>query len=146
MAEKNLYQELKDVLEDFKTFLDENVPTIKPAILALASLIPEIVDLIDLLIDLMGDIKTEIENLDISDIPALSEVSEFTEKISNFLDTSVDLLPDDASGTVEDIRSAISVVGGLPSLDEVKQDILDLIGSISTSGTILFHLNSLKPS
>jgi hypothetical protein len=140
MAGENLYQELKDVLQDFKTFLDDNVPTIKPAILALASLIPEIVDLIDLLIDLMGDIKTEIENLDVSDIPALSQVSEFTEKISNFLDASADLLPDDADGTVEDIRSAISVVGGLPSLDEVKQDILDLIGDIVT------HLNSLKPA
>lgn len=140
MAEDNLYQELKNVLEDFKTFLDDNVSTIKPAIQALASLIPQVVDVIDLLINLMNQIKAEIENLDVSAIPGLSEVSQFTSQITNFLDASADLLPSDTQGTVEDIRSVINVVGGLPSLDEVKQDILDLIDAIVT------HLNSLKPA
>ncbi len=136
----NLYQELKDVLEDFKEFLDENVPVIKPAIQALAELISGIVDVINLLVELMNQIKTEIENLDVSAIPGLSEVSQFTQQITNFLDTSADLLPDEASGTVDSIRSALNVVGGLPSLDEVKQDILDLISAI------VGHLNSLKPA
>jgi ABC-type transporter Mla subunit MlaD len=140
MADSNIYEELKDALEDFKTFLDENVATIRPAIQALASIIEGIVDVIDLLVDLMNDIKTEIQNLDVSSIPGLSEVSEFTTKIASFLDASADLLPDEAEGTVSDIRSALNVVGGLPSLDEVKQDILDLIDAI------VGHLNSLKPA
>lgn len=140
MAENNLYQELKDVLEDFKKFLDDNVPVIKPAIQALAELISGIVDVINLLIDLMNQIKAEIEKLDVSAIPGLSEVSSFTSKIGSFLDTAGDLLPDDADSTVADIRSALNVVGSLPSLDEVKQDILDLIGAI------IGHLNSLKPA
>lgn len=140
MAQENIYEELKDVLQDFKDFLDENVPTIKPAIQALASLIPQVVDLLDLLIGLMNDIRTEIENLDVSDIPGLSEVSTFTENIGAFLDASADLIPDEAEGTVEDIREVINVVGGLPSLDEVKQDILDLIDAI------VAHLNDLKPA
>ncbi|MEJ2557407.1 MAG: hypothetical protein P8186_14460 [Anaerolineae bacterium] len=140
MADNNIYEELKDALDDFKTFLDENVAVIRPAIQALAGLIPGIVDVIDLLIDLMNQIKTEIQNLDVSGIPGLSEVSEFTTKITGFLDASADLLPDEAEGTVSDIRSALNVVGGLPSLDAVKQDILDLIDAI------VAHLNSLKPA
>ena len=140
MANENLYEELKDVLDDFKTFLDENVPTIKPAIQSLASLIPQITDVLDLLIELMNQIKTEISNLDVSAIPGLSEVSEFTSQISSFLDASADLVPEDASSTVSSIRSAMNVIGGLPSLEEVKQEILDLIDAI------VVHLNSLKPA
>lgn len=140
MADENIYQELKDVLEDFKTFLDEQADTIRPAIQTLASLIPQITDVIDLLVDLMNQIRTEIENLNVSDIEGLSEVSEFTGKISDFLDASADLLSDEVGDTVEDIRSALNVIGGLPSLDEVKQDILDLIDAIVTD------LQSLQPA
>ena len=138
MAEKTLYEELKDVLEDFKTFLDGNVATIKPAITALASVIPKITDLIDLLIELMGKIKTEIENLDVSSIPGLSEVSEFTDSIKTLLETSKDLLPDDAMGTADDVLEVVNVVSGLPSLDDVKAEIISLIDAI------VVHLNSLK--
>jgi phage-related protein len=140
MSEGNIYQELKDVLQDFKDFLDDNVPTIKPAIQALSSLIPQVVELLDLLIGLMNDIKTEIQDLDVSAIPGLGEVSSFTDNIRAFLDASSDLIPDEAEGTVEDIRAVINVVGGLPSLDEVKQDILDLVDAI------VGHLNNLKPA
>ncbi len=139
MAENTLYEDLKDVLQDFKTFLDENVATIRPAVSALAEMIPKIVELIDLLIDLMNQIKTEIENLDVSAIPGLSEVSEFTTKIQSFVDTSKDLLPDDAKGTADDVLEVVNVVSGLPSLDDVKTEILDLITAI------VAHLNSLKP-
>lgn len=138
MAEKSLYEELKDVLNDFKTFLDENVATIKPAIAALASIVPKIIDLIDLLIELMGKIKTEIENLDVSSIPGLSEVSQFTDSVKLLLETSGDLLPDDAKGTADDVLEVVNVVSGLPSLDEVKAEILSLIDDI------VAHLNSLK--
>lgn len=138
MAEDNLFEQLKTVLQDFKDFLDANVPTIKPAIQALASLIPQIVDLLDLLIGLMNDLKTEVQNLDVSAIPGLDQVSQFTGQITTFLDTTKDLLPDQAS-TIEEIRSVANVVTGLPSLDEVKTEILALIDAITT------HLNSLKP-
>jgi phage-related protein len=140
MAEDNIYQELKDVLEDFKTFLDEQADTIRPAIQALASLIPQITEVIDLLVNLMNQIRTEIENLDVSSIEGLSEVSDFTGQISSFLDAAADLLSDEVSGTVDDIRSALNVIGGLPSLDEVKQDILDLIDAI------VGDLQSLQPA
>lgn len=138
MAEENLFEQLKSVLQDFKDFLDTNVPTIKPAIQALASLIPQIVDLLDLLIGLMNDLKTEVQNLDVSSIPGLDQVSQFTGQITTFLDTTKDLLPDQAA-TIEEIRSVANVVTGLPSLDEVKTEILALIDAITA------HLNSLKP-
>jgi len=138
MAEDNLFEQLKSVLQDFKDFLDTNVPTIKPAIQALASLVPQIVDLLDLLIGLMNDLKTEVQNLDVSGIPGLDQVSQFTGQITTFLDTTKDLLPDQAS-TIEEIRSVANVVTGLPSLDEVKTEILALIDAITA------HLNSLKP-
>ena len=76
MAEDNLFEQLKSVLQDFKDFLDTNVPTIKPAIQALASLIPQIVDLLDLLIGLMNDLKTEVQNLDVSAIRSEEHTSE----------------------------------------------------------------------
>lgn len=138
MAEQNLFEQLKDVLQDFKDFLDSNVPTIQPAIQALASLIPQIVDLLDLLIGLMNDLKTEVQNLDVGGIDNLDKVSQFTSQITTFLDTTKDLLPDQAS-TIEEIRSVANVVTGLPSLDEVKAEIIALIDAI------IAHLNSLKP-
>lgn len=140
MAEKSLYEDLKDVLADFKKFLDDNISTLKPAVNALAALVPKIVDLIDLLIELMNQIKTEIENLDVGSIPGLGEVSEFTNKIKSFVDTSKDLLPDDAKGTADEVLEVVNVVGGLPSLDDVKAEILTLIAAI------VAHLNSLKPT
>lgn len=142
MADENIYEELKDVLDGFKEFLEQQprFDTIKTAIQSLASVIPKIVDVIDLLIDLMNQIKTEIQNLDVSAIPGLSDVSEFTGQITGFLDAAADLLSDQVSGTVDDIRSAINLVGGLPSLEEVKADILELIEFI------VGKLGELKPA
>lgn len=139
MPAQNLYQELKDVLQDFKTFLDTNVPTIKPAIQALASLIPQITDLINKLIDLMNKLKTEIQNLNVSGIPGLAQASTFTEKVKAFLEASKNLLPDEAD-TIDEVLAVADVVTGLPSLDTVKADIISLIDAI------IGHLNSLKPA
>jgi len=137
MADTNLFQELKDVLQDFKDFLDENVATIKPAINALASLIPQINDLLDLLIGLIGNLKSEIQNLDVSAIPGLEEVSSFTTKIRAFLEAAKNLLPDQ-SDDIDQVLSVADVVTGLPSLDDVKAEILALLDAINA------HLTSLK--
>ncbi|WP_163541330.1 hypothetical protein [Occultella kanbiaonis] len=138
MAEPNLFEELKAVLADFKTFLDDNVATIKPAIQAIASLVPQVTELIDLLVELMNKLKTEIQNLDVGAIPGLGEVAEFTGKIPAFLDAAKKILPGE-TGAIESIADVASVVTGLPSVDQVKTELLDLITAITT------HLNSLKP-
>lgn len=134
----NLFEDLKDVLQDFKDFLDENVPTIKPAIEAIAGLIPQVTELIDLLLDLVGKLRTEIENLDVGSVPGLSETAEFTEKVKSLLEAARKLLPDetDAIGEIEDVAD---VVTGLPSLDAVKAEIVGLLTAITG------HLENLKP-
>jgi ABC-type transporter Mla subunit MlaD len=135
----NLFQELKDVLQEFKDFLDENVATIRPAINALAGLIPQINDLLNLLIGLMNSLRTEIENLDVSGIPGLEEVSNFTMRIRAFLEAARNLLPEEA-GTIDEVLAVADVVTSLPSLDEVRAEILALITAITG------HLESLRAS
>ena len=137
MATSNLYQDLKNALTDFKTFLDANVATIKPAISALKSIVPQVGDLVTQLITLMNQLKTEIQNLNVSNVPGLSQLSSFTTSAQTLLQTAENLLPDQKSN-IDAVLSVISVVGSLPSLDTVKQDILTLLDGI------IGDLNSLN--
>ena len=139
MPETNLYQELKDALQELKTFLEQNTATIKPAIQALAGVVPQVVTLIDQLVGLLNQVKTEIQNLNVSGIPGLSQVSQFTQTVTTFLNTAKALLPQEAD-TIEEVLGAASVVGSLPSLDQVKQEIITLIDAV------VADLNQLKPS
>lgn len=134
----NLFEDLKEVLADFKAFLDENVPVIKPAIQAIAELVPQVTDLLNQLVELLGKMKTEIQNLDVGSIPGLAEVSEFTSKIPAFLEAAKKLLPNEAA-SIDAISDVVDVVTALPSVEEVKTEILSLIDAI------VAHLNSLKP-
>jgi len=137
MAAQNLYQDLKNALNDFKTFLDNNVVTIKPAIQALKSIVPQVGDLVTQLVGLMTKLKTEIQNLNVSAVPGLSQLSTFTTAIQTLLQTAENLLPNEKSD-IDQVLSVVSVVSGLPSLDTVKQDILTLIDGI------IGDLNSLN--
>ncbi len=137
MATSNLYQDLKNALTDFKTFLDANVATIKPAISALKSIVPQVGDLVTQLITLMNQLKTEIQNLNVNNVPGLSQLSSFTTSAQTLLQTAENLLPDQKSN-IDAVLSVISVVGSLPSLDTVKQDILTLLDGI------IGDLNSLN--
>jgi phage-related minor tail protein len=133
----NLYQELKDALQEFKDFLDDNVPKIKDAILALGSMFPKLKELIGQLIDLMGDLKEEIDKLDVTAVPGLEELSKFTAGVTTLLTTAKSLLPDKA-GTIDQVLGAVNVVGSLPSLGDVKDEIKTLIDAI------VVHLTTLK--
>ncbi|HEX5332039.1 MAG TPA: hypothetical protein VFW79_05290 [Cellulomonas sp.] len=138
MADQNLFEQLKGVLTEFKTFLDQNVATIKPAIQAIAALVPQVTELIDLLTGLLGKLKTELNNLDVGAIPGLGEVAQFTGMIPAFLDAAKKILPDEAA-SIDSIASVADVVTGLPSVDAIKAELIGLIDAIST------HLSSLKP-
>jgi hypothetical protein len=137
MADTNLYQDLKNALNDFKTFLDTNVPTIKPAIQALKAIVPQIGTLLTSLIDLMGKLKTEIQSINVGAIPGLDKVAAFTASAKTLLTTAEGLLPADKPA-IDQVLSAIDVVAGLPTLDTVKADILTLIDAI------VAQLNSLN--
>lgn len=138
MAADNLFEELKDVLQDFKDFLDENVSVIQPAMAALKAIIPDqIDDLLSKLIDLINKLKTEIQNLDVSTIPGLEEASDFTDKIKSFLAAAKNLLPDDTA-EIDEVLAVADVVTGLPSLDDIKAEIITLLDAI------IGHLNTLN--
>jgi phage-related protein len=137
-APTNLFQDLKNVLTTFKQFLDTNVNTIKPAITALKSIVPQITELLTKLIDLMGKLKTEINNLNPGNVGAgLTKVTEFTNAAKTLLETAKNLLPNEVS-TIDEILGVISVVSSLPSLDAIKGEIVALIDAITG------HLNTLK--
>ncbi|MBL8162646.1 MAG: hypothetical protein JNJ61_11720 [Anaerolineae bacterium] len=129
--------DLRTALTEFKGFLDENVPVIRPAINAIASLIPQINELLDKLVELMNSLKAEVQRLDVSNIPGLDQVSEFTGQVTTLLETTRALLPAQ-EGAINEVLSVAGVVGGLPELNEAKAEIIALIDAISA------HLNSLK--
>ncbi|MFN8475294.1 MAG: hypothetical protein U0822_24135 [Anaerolineae bacterium] len=133
----NLFDDLKSALTTFKNFLDQNVPTIKPAIQALRSLIPQITDLLNKLIDLMNSIKTEVDRLASQPIPGVEQVSQFTQGITSLLTTAKNLLPDQA-GTIDDVLSVAQVVSSLPSVGQIKAEIDSLIDAVVT------HLRNLN--
>jgi hypothetical protein len=128
----NLYQDVKTQLTDFKGFLDTGVPVIKPAFQALRSLVPQVDDLLSKLIDLMGQIKTAIQNLDVSKIPGVQQVTTFTQKITTLLQTVVNLVPSEADN-INSVLGIAKVVGGLSDLGaSLKTDISNLIDAIVT--------------
>lgn len=129
MADTTLYQDLKNALSDFKTFLDTNTATLKPAVLALKAIVPQIGTLLTELIDLMGKLKTEIQNLNVSAIPGLDKVATFTQSAKTLLTVAESLLPQDKA-SIDQVLAAVNVVASLPTLDSVKGDILALIDAI----------------
>jgi Mg2+ and Co2+ transporter CorA len=137
MAATNLYGDLKNALNDFKTFLDANTARIAPAIKALEAVVPQISDLVSKLTDLMGKMKTEIQNLNVSGISGIDQVSKFTDGITTVLTTAKSLLKDQATA-IQDVLDVTNVVTGLPTIDTVKTDILNLIDGI------VADLNQLK--
>ncbi|WP_422050574.1 hypothetical protein [Shimia sp.] len=134
----NLFEDLKEVLQDFKDFLDDKVGVIQPAVAALRAIIPDQIDnLLNKLIELMNLLKSEVEKLDVAAIPGLAEAAEFTDQVKGFVNSAKALLPDNADD-FDAITDVADVVGGLPSIDEVKGEILSLIDAI------VGHLNALK--
>jgi hypothetical protein len=126
----NIYEDLKKALKDFKDFLDANTSKIKPAIAPLNQLTGgRATQLIDKLIDLMNKLKIEIGKLDPSVVPGLDDVTKFTQSAKTLLETAKNLLPDQAT-TINEVLAVVDVVSGLPSLSQIKDEILNLIQAI----------------
>jgi hypothetical protein len=137
MAAPNLFEELKEALTKFKDFLDENTDTIKPAIQALASIVPKITELIDSLIELMGKLKNEIDKLNPGVLgDSLTKITQFTGATKTLLETAKGLLDDDKA--INEVLEVVDIVSSLPSLDAIKDEIKQLIDSI------VANLNKLK--
>ena len=138
MAQTNLFEDLRNALKDFKGFLDQNVPLIKPAIQSLKAIVPQITELIDKLITLMGELKTEIQKLLSSGpIQNLDKVTQFTAGITTLLTTAKTVVPAEAA-TIDDVLKVAQLAGSLPTIGQLKDEITSLIDAI------VAHLNSLK--
>jgi len=135
----NLFDELKDALTKFKTFLHDNVDTIKPIVALLRSVVPKIDELISKLIELMGKLKTEIDKINPNIIPPgdLKKVTDFTAATKTLLDAAKALLPNEA-GPISEVQDIANVVTSLPSLGDIKDQLKGLIDEIVTD------LNKLK--
>lgn len=130
MPGTNLFEELKEALTKFKTFLHDNVSTIKPAVQALKAIVPQVTDLIDKLIDLLGKLGAEIDKINPGAVGAgLTKVTEFTTNVKSLLETAKGLLPNEAA-KIDDVIKVAEVVSSLPSLDAVKGEIKTLINDI----------------
>lgn len=130
MPAPNLFEELEEALTKFDTFLNQNVNTIKPAVQALKSIFPQITDLINQLIELMGKLNAEIDKLNPGVVgDALGKVTEFSTGVKTLLETAKGLLPNEAD-TINTVLEAANVVSSLPSLDQIKGKIKQLIDSI----------------
>ena len=137
MAAPNLFEELKSALDTFKTFLDDNVGKIKPAVAPLDQMTGgRISELIGMLVDLMTSLKAEVDKLDPNLIPNQADVTTFTQSVKTLLETSKGLLPDQGD-TIDEILDVAEIVTSLPSIEQLKEEIKGLIDAIIT------HLNNL---
>jgi ABC-type transporter Mla subunit MlaD len=134
----NLYQQLKDALQQFKQFLDGAAATLAPVIKQLAPMVPQIGTLIDQLIGLMNQLHDAVNQIDVTNIPGLQQVTQFTTGVTTLLQTAESLLPAEQAA-IDEVLKAASVVTQLPSLTDVKQQILDLLTGI------IGDLQALKP-
>ena len=132
----NLYHQLHDALQQFKKFLDSATATLKPAIQALKPMVPQIGDLITKLINLMKQLRDAVDQIDVNKIPGLDQVTQFTTSVTTLLQTAESLLPAQKPA-IDDVLSAAQVVTQLPSLKDVKDQILTLLDQVTQDLTNL---------
>ena len=114
MADKTIYDELRDVLKDFRDFLQAKIDDIKPPIQALAQAVSQVNDLIDMPIQLLAKLKAEIQSIDLGALDNIDDALAFAGKVKGFLESAKALLPNEAADIDRAINAA-NVVAGLPS-------------------------------
>jgi hypothetical protein len=130
MAEtSNMYQQLKDALQQFERFLNTTTATLGPAIRQLKPMVPQIGDRLSELIDLMKQLRDAVNPIDVSNMPGLQQVTQFTTAVTTGLPTAELPLPAEKAA-IDDVLSGATVVTQLPSLGDVKQQIPDLFTGI----------------
>lgn len=131
MAQPNLFEELQEALDEFNEFLESNRGTIKPAVAPLDELTDgRVTELINELKGLLGTLREEIDKFDLGQIgDAITEVTGFTQNVRTLLETSKALLPDEAD-TIDDILDVADIVTSLPSVEQLKDELKQLIDDI----------------
>ncbi len=132
----NLYDDLKKALQELKDLLESTKTPIQQAVKALKALNLPIGNLITQLSDLLAKLQKEINNLNVKQLPVLSDISGFTGGVRSVLDIAKKLLPDQATD-VDEVLRIVDVVGSLPSLKDVQEQIDKLITAILSDLTFI---------
>ncbi len=132
----NLYDDLKKALQELKDLLESTKTPIQQAVKALKALNLPIGNLITQLSDLLAKLQKEINNLNVNQLPVLSDISGFTGGVRSVLDIAKKLLPDQAAD-VDEVLRIVDVVGSLSSLKDVQEQIDKLITAILSDLTFI---------
>lgn len=130
MADTNVYQDLKDALSKFKDFMTQNLDVIKAALKAVAAFIPNVPQVIDQLIGLLNTLKSEIDKIDPSKLTGVAQISALTDGVGAILTATKALLPDQSSA-IEGVTTALGVLKSVPSLTQIKTDIISLLTDVT---------------
>lgn len=131
---ENIFAELDSLLSEFKTFLetDNTVQDIKTAVDALAQIVPPVADILDRLKTVFEVLRTEIQNIDITDIPAvdIEQITEFAGRVRDTLETARSLVPSQG-GAIDSVVESADLIASLPELTEdLKNSILASLDTI----------------
>ncbi len=133
----NVYEELKNALVQVNSILEQGTDIIKPAVHALAAVVPQINELLDKVLDLLGRLKIEINKLDVSAIP-VDKVLPFLDGLASLLESSRNVLPADSKDTIDTASSVINVIKTIPTPEQIKAEVVGLLDSVSG------HITALK--
>lgn len=124
-----IYDELRDALAEFKTFLQAQAATVGPAIKLLAAVVPQINDLIAKPIALLELLKVEIDKIS-NLVPAEATAAlEYAQKLKGFVQALQAILPGE-DGTINDVSNVADIIAGLPTLGNLKAELDALITDI----------------
>ena len=131
---ENIFAELDSLLSEFRTFLetDTTVQDIKTAVEALAQIVPPVADILDRLKTVFEVLRTEIQNIDITDIPAVDveQITEFAGRVRDTLETARSLVPGQGDA-IDSVVESADLIASLPELTEdLKNSILASLDAI----------------
>ena len=131
---ENIFAELDSLLSEFRTFLetDNTVQDIKTAVEALAQIVPPVADILDRLKTVFEVLRTEIQNIDITDIPAVDveQITEFAGRVRDTLETARSLVPSQGEA-IDSVVESADLIASLPELTEdLKNSILASLDTI----------------
>lgn len=136
---QNLFEELRAALQDFSNYIKSNKEQLKKAIKAFLAMIPKSERLIEQLVNVFEQLKVSINQINVDSIEGLKEATEFAGKLNNFLEATKPLIPD-VTEEIDDVLETVKLITSMPSLEEIKSDITDLLGAI------ILDVKSLSPS
>lgn len=130
MADENVLEQLKTALTDLKQFLTDHQAELTQLVKTAAQLFPPIIQAIDTLIGLLNKLKDEITNLDLGQVQAgLDQVQGFVSITGTLLEAVKKFRPDLAD-EVAPAEDALNAVGQLPSLGQLKTDLINAINDV----------------